>query len=40
VLAIIADEYQEVIEIALVPLCATLLVPMSFHELFLLSCYT
>lgn len=38
--AIIADEVQEVIEIALVPLCATLLVPMNFHELNLLACYT
>ncbi|KAM0746238.1 hypothetical protein T439DRAFT_319235 [Meredithblackwellia eburnea MCA 4105] len=40
VLSILADGYQEVIEIALVPLAATLIVPMRFHELYLLICYT
>ncbi|KAL8276963.1 hypothetical protein RQP46_010598 [Phenoliferia psychrophenolica] len=38
-LAILADNFQEVIEIALCPLAATLIVPMSFHELFLMMCY-
>ena len=36
VLAILAESYQEVIEIALCPLAATLLVPMSFHELYMM----
>ena len=40
VLSIIADNFQELIEIALVPLCATLLIPMHFHELYILVCYT
>ncbi|KAL8276962.1 hypothetical protein RQP46_010597 [Phenoliferia psychrophenolica] len=39
VLAILADDLQEVIEIALCPLAATLIVPMSFHELYLMVCY-
>ncbi|SCV70450.1 BQ2448_1844 [Microbotryum intermedium] len=39
-LSILSSEIQEVIEIALVPLAATLLVPMDFHELFVLSIYT
>ncbi|SGZ26083.1 BQ5605_C024g09831 [Microbotryum silenes-dioicae] len=39
-LSILSSEIQEVIEIALVPLSATLLVSMNFHELFVLSVYT
>ncbi|KAL8277825.1 hypothetical protein RQP46_009808 [Phenoliferia psychrophenolica] len=40
ILAILAGDYQEVLEIALVPLAATLLIPMSFSELYLTLCYT
>lgn len=40
VLSILAESYQEVLEIALIPLSAALIVPMSFHELFLVMCYT
>lgn len=39
-LSIIADGKQEIIEIALVPLFASLLVPMNFHELYLMITYT
>ncbi|KDE05613.1 hypothetical protein MVLG_03985 [Microbotryum lychnidis-dioicae p1A1 Lamole] len=39
-LSILSSEIQEAIEIALVPLSATLLVSMNFHELFVLSVYT
>lgn len=36
----LADDYQECIEIAIVPTLASLLVPMSFAELYLTLCYT
>ncbi|KAL8276865.1 hypothetical protein RQP46_010693 [Phenoliferia psychrophenolica] len=39
VLSILADSFQEVIEIFLCPLAATLTIPMSFHELYLMVCY-
>lgn len=39
VLSILADGYQECIEVALVPLLASLTVPMSFPELWLTICY-
>ncbi|KAI5475785.1 Werner helicase interacting protein 1 [Pseudohyphozyma bogoriensis] len=39
-LVIMADGIQEAIEIVLCPLAATLLVPMNFHELYLMVCYT
>lgn len=39
-LSILADGYQEIIEIALVPLFASLVIPMSFHEIYLTMCYT
>ena len=35
-----ADEFQEVLEVAVCPLAAALLVPLTFHELFVLMCYT
>lgn len=34
ILAILAGDWQETLEIAILPLCATLLVPMSFYELY------
>ncbi|GAA5952228.1 hypothetical protein JCM21900_000460 [Sporobolomyces salmonicolor] len=40
ILAIIAEEYQEVLEIFLIPLLATLLVPMTFSEMYMTLCYT
>ncbi|KAL8278630.1 hypothetical protein RQP46_008922 [Phenoliferia psychrophenolica] len=39
VLTILAEDVQEVIELFLCPLAATLLVPMTFHELFFGACY-
>ncbi|GAA6033027.1 hypothetical protein JCM8097_000107 [Rhodosporidiobolus ruineniae] len=40
ILAILAEEYQEYLEIFLIPLAATLLVPMSFSEQWMTLCYT
>ncbi|KAK4052010.1 hypothetical protein OIO90_004540 [Microbotryomycetes sp. JL221] len=39
VLSILAGDIQEVIEISLVPLCAAMIVPMTFHETYLMICY-
>lgn len=38
--SILADNVQEVIEIALCPLVASLVVPLTFHELIVTFCYT
>ncbi|ORY77625.1 hypothetical protein BCR35DRAFT_267036 [Leucosporidium creatinivorum] len=40
ILAILAEDYQEYLEIFFIPLAATLLVPMSFSEMYLTLCYT
>ncbi|GAA5851144.1 hypothetical protein JCM9279_000337 [Rhodotorula babjevae] len=40
ILAILAEEYQEVLEVFLIPLTATLLIPMSFSEMWMTLCYT
>ncbi|KAK4050306.1 hypothetical protein OIV83_003627 [Microbotryomycetes sp. JL201] len=40
VLSILAGDIQEVIEISLVPLCAAMIVPMSFHETWMTICFT
>lgn len=39
-LSILAEDYQEYLEIFFIPLAATLLVPMSFSEMYLTLCYT
>lgn len=39
ILAILADSRQECLEIALIPFATTLIVPMSFHELYLTMIY-
>ncbi|GAA5828276.1 hypothetical protein JCM3770_005999, partial [Rhodotorula araucariae] len=40
ILAILAEEYQECLEVFLIPLTATLLVPMTFSEMWMTLCYT
>ncbi|KAM0748245.1 hypothetical protein T439DRAFT_304616 [Meredithblackwellia eburnea MCA 4105] len=40
ILAILAEDYQECLEIALIPTIASLLVPMTFSELYLNMCWT
>ena len=40
ILAILAEDRQECLEIALIPTLASLLVPMSFSELYMTMCYT
>lgn len=40
ILAILAEDYQECLEIVIIPLTASLLVPMSFSELYVTMCYT
>lgn len=38
-LAILADDFQEVLEIVIIPLLATMTVSMPFHELYITICY-
>lgn len=40
ILAILAEDYQEILEILLIPLAASVVVPMSFSEQYLVLCYT
>ena len=37
---ILAEDYQEYLEIFFIPLAASLLVPMSFSEMYITLCYT
>lgn len=39
VMSILADDIQEVLEIVLIPLGASLIVPMPFHDLYISICY-
>ncbi|KAM0791940.1 hypothetical protein ACM66B_004192 [Microbotryomycetes sp. NB124-2] len=40
ILSILAEDYQEFLEVFLVPLCASLVVPLSFSEMWITLCYT
>ena len=39
-LAVLAEEKQELLEVFLIPAAASLVVPMSFPELYMTMCYT
>jgi hypothetical protein len=40
IISILAEDYQEYLEILLIPLLASILVPMTFSEMYLTLCYT
>ncbi|GAA5834537.1 hypothetical protein JCM5353_008150 [Sporobolomyces roseus] len=40
ILSILAEDRQELLEIFLIPFCTSLVIPMSFTELYLTMCYT
>lgn len=40
ILSILAEDYQEFLEVFAVPLCASLIVPLSFSEMWITLCYT